>query len=94
MQPREEDERLQRQRELQWRFAGLGLEFAGGITAFVLVGLAFLATALAPAMLRDHLSSILRRAMAARRETILARVEIDVRREDEIHGSSDRDADE
>jgi F0F1-type ATP synthase assembly protein I len=38
LQPTQEDERHQRERSRQLRFAGLGLEFAGGIAAFVLLG--------------------------------------------------------
>ncbi|HYR58034.1 MAG TPA: GTPase [Chthoniobacteraceae bacterium] len=49
--------------------------------AFVFLGLAFAATALAPLILQEHLAAILRRAMAVRREAILSRVEAEMRAE-------------
>ncbi len=49
--------------------------------AITFLALAFAATAFAPAILREHLGAILRRAMAARRESILARVEAEMRAE-------------
>lgn len=51
-----------------------------GIAA-ILLGLAFVATAFAPAFLRDNLTSILGRAMASRREAVLSRVEAEMRAE-------------
>jgi hypothetical protein len=47
--------------------------------ALVFLAIGFAATAFAPAILRENLAALLRRAMAARREAILARVETEMR---------------
>jgi predicted GTPase len=49
--------------------------------AIVFLAVAFAATALAPTILREHLASVLRHTMAARREAILGRVELEMRAE-------------
>lgn len=53
--------------------------FIGAAIVFVIV--AFSATALAPKLLRENLITVLRRAMAARREAILSRAETEMRTE-------------
>ncbi|MGB8168806.1 MAG: hypothetical protein WCF18_15015 [Chthoniobacteraceae bacterium] len=53
--------------------------FSGAAIMVAIV--AFAATALAPAMLRENLIKVLRRATAARRESILSRVETEMRAE-------------